>query len=137
MNKHKGIRIWTAAAYNLLYQELTKKFGPLSDWATNNRPGRGLDIEYNQFCVHFAKVIGADSGDAVRQQIAFARQETLPGIRSTRSVVSNFVLNKAAAYQAGFIVFANFPGLSSAPPSISSTIAGTTRGVRTVEMKPT
>jgi len=127
MGKNRGVRIWTAAAHNLLYQELVKRFGKLPEWETNNRPGRGLDFEYDLFCESFAKIVGADSGDAVRQQIAFARQETLPNVKSSRSMVSNFVLNKAAAYHAGFILFANFPGVSSAPPSRSSTIPGTTR----------
>ena len=82
MGKNRGVRIWTAAAHNLLYQELVKRFGKLPEWTTNNRPGRGLDLEYDLFCESFAKIIGADSGDAVKQQIAFARQETLPNIRS-------------------------------------------------------
>ena len=102
--------MWSAAARELLYCELVRQFGPLDEWTTSNRPGRGLDKKFVAFCAAFAALVGAKSANAVQHQIAFAVMTTVP---ESRSLIANLMLNKAAAYHAGFISFGRFPGLSN------------------------
>ena len=99
--------IWSATAYDLLYGELVRQFDPLWKWETQARPGRGLDEKFDAFCKAFAELVGAESARAVEMQIAYARMGTVPNASAKaadgRSAMLNFILNKAAAYHAGFI----------------------------------
>ena len=103
----KKMKIWSAAVYALLYQELMLRFGPLWKWETQARPGHGLDKEFEAFCKSFAETVGAESAGAVEMQIAYARMTTVPKpsakAANGRSAMLNFILNKAAAYHVGFI----------------------------------
>jgi hypothetical protein len=113
MSKKGPKRKWTAAAYDLLYQELRNQFGPMEDWATSSRPGRNLDKRYERFCELFAELVGADSAGAVKQQIAYARMTSIP---KDKSIMINLVLNKAAAYHARFIKYSEMPSEAAGTP---------------------
>jgi hypothetical protein len=89
--------IWTLLNLTFLYRRLVKKFGPHETWTTLRPKG------FAQFCDQFAEVVGAKSGEAVHEQIRWAmdrrdaKKSLYPGHWRT------FVMNKAAALDAGFI----------------------------------
>lgn len=90
--------IWSAEAYDLLYKNLVKLFGPCNSWKTKIKPedSDGFD----KFCKNFANSIGAKSGDAVFNQIRWAmtNQESVSG-----SHIKVFLSNKTLALKHGFI----------------------------------
>lgn len=100
--------VWTEERREFLWTEVVKRFGPYvrpdgaQNWATCERPGRGLDSTFDQFCVDFARLIGASGPGAVKFQIAWG----MPS-RSTNGIGGGYVrtciLNAAAAYRARFI----------------------------------
>jgi hypothetical protein len=69
-----------------------------------------LDAQYDAFCDAFAIVVGANSGDAVKHQIAFALPSTSRG-STWKEQAQTAILNKAAALEAGFIVNKHLPEL--------------------------
>jgi hypothetical protein len=102
--------IWTGGARRLLYRRLVKLFGPYDQWKKTASPGGGKDTKFDEFCDGFAKVVGANSGDAVKHQIRFALPETQSG-STWESQAQNAILNKAAALEAGFIKDKHLPNL--------------------------
>jgi hypothetical protein len=104
--------IWTKIASELLYESLVLRFGPYASWQKVHTPGYGKDDEYREFCSVFAKAIGANSGDAVQHQIAFALPLP-PGARRTWEAgqARVYVLNIAMAFYAGFITNSDFPDI--------------------------
>jgi hypothetical protein len=103
-------KIWTKTARQLLFETLVARFEPLAKWEKRTSPGNGLDQAYDEFCTAFAAVVGVKSGAAVKQQIHFA-MPVRQGSWNSNGHSSTAVLNLAAAYEAGFIVNADFPDL--------------------------
>ena len=95
---------------DLLYAQLAVRFGPYPTWGNNNYPD-GRKSEYESFVKEFAvamTILSADttSEKAVAQQIAWALtdQEEIGG-----SHTSQYILNQASAYRAGFLTDKTFP----------------------------
>jgi hypothetical protein len=107
--------IWTGDARRLLYGRLVKLFGPYDQWKKTSSPGGGKDTEFDEFCDGFAKVVGANSGDAVKHQVRFALPETQSG-STWGGQKQNAILNKAAALEAGFIRDKHLPNLLAVGP---------------------
>ena len=91
--------IWTPSVRLALYERLTTVFGPYETWAYATRPGKDLNDVFEKFCTDFAATFGATSGEAVVHQIMFA---IAPGPLEG-GLNRNAILNKAAAFEAGFI----------------------------------
>ena len=96
-------QIWTGDVRRVLYSRLVKQFGPYDRWEKASSPGHGLDTQFNKFCQKFAEIVGAKSGEAVKQQIRFALPETERGSTWDIGHAQTAILNKAAALEAGFI----------------------------------
>lgn len=105
-------RIWTPAARQFLFEQLTEQFGPLSKWEASNKPGRGKDRAYDKFCEQFAKVVGANSGEAVKLQIRFGMPTV--GESSWEEQAQTAIHCLAASFQAGFIKDRDLPSLRAA-----------------------
>ncbi len=105
-------RIWTPAARQFLFEQLTVQFGPLSKWEASNRPGRGKDQAYDKFCEHFAKVVGANSAEAVKLQVRFGMPTI--GESSWEEQAQTAILCLAASFEAGFIQDKDLPNLRAA-----------------------
>jgi hypothetical protein len=97
---------------DLLYAQLTERFGPYNEWGNRNYPDKRRD-EYFQFIKDFSIAMSILSNDetsenAVHQQIAWALtdQETIGG-----SHTSQYILNQASAYRARFLMDKDFPSL--------------------------
>jgi hypothetical protein len=117
---HARETIWTEAAYELLYEQLVRRFGPYKTWLGQRPANRD---EFEQFCATFAEVVGAKSAEAVKMQIRFAVGIDGPNEHRWRQgQARTAILNMAAAFHAGFIDNSHFPDLtarSSAPaPSL-------------------
>ena len=102
-------RIWTFETRDMLYHRLTMQFGPRREWESSQRPGRGLDEAYTEFLDNFAKMSGANSADAVQQQINFTMPINGEIRQLKRGQVGTMVLNLSAALKAGFIEISGFP----------------------------
>jgi hypothetical protein len=50
--------IWTETTTNLLFELVTPKFGPFSEWDSVTNPGRGLKAQYDEFVATFSALIG-------------------------------------------------------------------------------
>jgi len=87
-------------------------FGPASTWENTGSPGRNLDVEFEDFCAAFARVVGAKSADAVKHQIRFAMPEAGSGSNWGRHA-QTAILNKAHAMEAGFIEDKDLPNLAA------------------------
>jgi hypothetical protein len=111
--------IWTPSARHLLYERLVALFGPYDEWEKSSSPGRGLDDDFMEFCDHFAQVVGADTGGAVKMQIRFAMPEK-NGSSWDQSHARSAILNKAAALEAGFIGHGHLPELYATGGSLAS-----------------
>jgi hypothetical protein len=93
--------IWTPTVRRSLYELLVLRFGPHAKWELPKTPGNGRREEFDAFCASFANAVGAKSGLAVLQQIAFAVQ-AMPAPKH-RGMILIAILNKAAAAEMGFI----------------------------------
>lgn len=105
-------RIWTPVVRQLLFERLTKEFGPARKWETSSRPGGGRDQAFDRFCARFAKVVSANSAKAVKQQIRFGMPvagEATWGQGQTQTAI----LCLAAAFEAGFIQDSDLPRLTA------------------------
>ena len=103
-------RIWTQAARQFLFERLTEQFGPASKWETSSKPGHGKDQAYNRFCGRFAKVVGANSADAVKQQIRFG-MPTVGESTWGQGQAQTAILCLSAAFEAGFVKDSDLPNL--------------------------
>jgi hypothetical protein len=107
--------IWTRAASDLLYETLVERFGAYKEWEKRTSPGRGLDDKYHEFCKVFAKTVGANSGDAVEHQIAFALPIPDGSVHTWDPGQARVaILNIASAFHAGFLSNTDFPASLSA-----------------------
>ena len=106
-------RIWTRATRQFLFEQLAERFGPASNWEETHKPGHGKDQAYNRFCEQFAKVIGANSGDAVKIQIRFG-MPTIGESTWKKGQAQTAILCLAASFEAGFIKDKDLPNLRAA-----------------------
>lgn len=109
-------RIWTSTARKLLFEELVERFGPHSEWEKATAPGRGMDQEFEKFCELMAELVGANSADAVKHQIAFGSPVTGVAVWNGPGFVQSAILNLAASFEAGFIVNSELPDLIAKRP---------------------
>lgn len=78
--------IWTKAALEFLFEEVTERFGPYETWEKVQQwPGHNLDSEYHQFCSDFAKVVGAKSGKAVELQVTWPVRELTGSLKAAHA----------------------------------------------------
>jgi hypothetical protein len=105
-------QIWTPAARDLLFETLVAKFGPYSTRKKVDSPGNGKDAAFKKFCREFADVVGANSWEAVKHQIAWGSPTRAGGLRDWISPghAYNAILNPAAL-DAGFIRRRDLPSL--------------------------
>ncbi len=104
------MRRWTKLVYELLYEQLTTRFGPACEWDSPSRPGRGLNEAYDQFLKEFQALIGAEGDSPVQRQINYAFPISEGGRQTwDRGHGRIAMLNKVAAYHAGFIGANTFP----------------------------
>jgi hypothetical protein len=95
-----------------LFELVVKKFGAYSTWEKSASPGRGKDRVFDDFCANFATLIGANSGDAVKHQIAFGSPIAKGGASHWQpSHAYTAILCQAAALEAKFITSAELPSL--------------------------
>lgn len=97
--------MWSFQNLQLLYTSVVKKFGPHVSWGKSKHP-KGREKEFNKFCENFATVVGANSGEAVQHQIAYAvaKTETVLNYK----VIPNTWRNKIVAFECGFINQADY-----------------------------
>jgi hypothetical protein len=73
--------IWTNSALDLLFEQVTKRFGPYSAWVRPNNPHHVEDdvteLEFRKFLDAFANVVDAKSGDAVGMILMIAAKPKL------------------------------------------------------------
>jgi hypothetical protein len=93
---------WTVAR-PLLYDQLTKVFGPHETWEKHHRPGKELDKYYRKWLKVFVEISGAKSVRAVTQQIDWATMKKPLPNGSDSGRYHNWIKNKAAALDHGFI----------------------------------
>ena len=103
------MRKWTKEIRLLLYEGLVDNFGAYHTWEMSSYP-KDKKQEYDKFLENFATVISILSRnnttpDAVQSQINWA--STCQG--SVEGQADLFILNMAAAYEAGFIRNRDFP----------------------------
>jgi len=96
--------IWSRACLDLLFELVKKKFGAYSEWAGECVPGdddtvdgHRTNIEYAIFCRDFAKLVGAESVNAVGMKIVrFTLNKNLHGNASV-------AMATASALECGFL----------------------------------
>lgn len=100
-------KMWERAyGRDLLYTQLTERFGSFDTWGNKNYPENRRD-EFNIFTEDYAKVMTFFSGGkttalGVRMQIKYI---THPVESSTvRGYYRTLIMNQAAAIKAGFLV---------------------------------
>ncbi|MCK1715882.1 MULTISPECIES: hypothetical protein [unclassified Bradyrhizobium] len=109
---------WTFEVRDLFYSMLVARFGSHEEWEAWDRPGRGLDDQFDAFCERFAELVGATSINAVKQQLAFSTP--LPPGHTRRWAPGHArtaILNIAAAFKAGFVGNDAFPSLVASGPA--------------------
>ena len=96
---------WSQERRRKVYSRIVKEIGRHKDWGTQIEPLRKKQ-EYNRLLSELASELhGAPS--AIQQQINFATTEQKS--LNNRSHVANFILNTAAALEAGFISTRELP----------------------------
>lgn len=96
-------KFWYYSVRKNLYDQLVKRFGPLSSWEGSYPKDKE---GFKKFCESFAVIVGAKSGDAVEQQIRWATttQENIG-----RDHMPTYFGNKVAAIDAEFITKLELP----------------------------
>lgn len=104
-----GTRVWSYELRKLLYTKLTEKFGSFDKWG--DYYPKDKKEEYNKFlddiAIAFSIIMEKEiTRDAVIMQIAWSttNQGEVKGAH-----IYNYILNIAAAYEAGFIQSKYFP----------------------------
>jgi hypothetical protein len=106
-----GCRQW-------IYTRLAEKFGRGGDW--NGKPPKGREAEYANFLQYLAERLtqlhGVEftaSGIGLQVKMATSKQNNWAAGKSRadqgQSLAAQVFLNKAAAYEAGFIVITDLP----------------------------
>jgi hypothetical protein len=98
----------------LLFERLVEEFGLSLDLGKSSSPGNGKDRKFDEFCQTFSKSVGAESGEAVKMQIAFGSPIAREGTSHWKpGHARNAILCLASAFEAGFITNADFPKLTA------------------------
>src|SRR5271165_1554918 len=102
---------WTQEMRRKLYSRLVKDFGPYHLWGTKTEP-QGTKVQFDEVLAELAKEFSKEAGriilaSAVQAQFNWATSSRKEIIDQSR--VRGFVLNKAAALDAGFIAKADLP----------------------------
>ncbi len=105
------VRKWTHENRTLLYKKLLEKFGPYHTWENLSK---GIESEFNKYLIELANVFSTIIGkritpEAVFMQLAWATTSQ-DSVEST-GYTSTYILNMAAAYEAGFLRSRDFPEL--------------------------
>ena len=98
-------RIWTFEKSLMLYKLVMLYFDAYETWATTSIPSKN-SFDYDQFCKDMSDLFGAKSGEAVKNQIAWA---TTGQEKIDEPYVETWYRNKVAAKEAGFISNKNMP----------------------------
>jgi hypothetical protein len=100
-NRNKHAHMWAEGpALELLFEQLTKRFGRRKTWESTEAPGRGRDAEFDRFCQTIAEAVSAEGEQAVKIQIRM----TAWGVER-QSIISSSQRVRAIywALHAGFI----------------------------------
>ncbi len=107
----KGTIKWTQELRRILYARLVMEFGPHETWLLKNYP-KGQKERYGEVLKELAAYFTQLTGDrfeasAVDQQVAWAttRQESI----TTESFAYQFIMNKSAALEMGFLTSSRLP----------------------------
>jgi len=113
---------WNATNRNHLYATLVKAFGPYSAWVKATYPA-GKKDEYEEFIADYSRWFQSETkesvtAEAVKQQIswAFTNQELF----QDQSHIRNWILNKAAALESGFIGTKDLPNVFRVESQVSN-----------------
>lgn len=104
-------RKWTYENRTLLYKILLRKFGQYHTWGTLPK---GKESAFYKYLIKLASMFSTITGkritlEAVYMQLAWAT--TPQGRVENTGYTSNYILNMAAAYEAGFLRSRDFPNL--------------------------
>jgi regulator of sirC expression with transglutaminase-like and TPR domain len=102
---------WTQKRREKLYSRLVSEIGPHRVWDEKIRP-RAKRAEYDRLLMELAAEFSNETRDtcrvsAIQQQINFAT--TTQTEHNDRARIRSFILNKAAAIEAGFLSFHDIP----------------------------
>ena len=102
---------WTQELRVIMYKRLLEKYGPHESWETRTYPEKGKGEKFHAFMEEMSgslrKITGTnfkDGGPIMQFEWAVAIQSSI-GSR----YIYTFIMNKAAAYEAGFITFKEMP----------------------------
>jgi hypothetical protein len=108
---------WTQDMRKAMYARLYMEFGPHSEWDPRS-PIKNKDrypAVLKELAEYFSKTLDKEiSPDAVKNQIdwGITRQKEM----KDRSGIRNYILNKSAALEVGFIATASLPGYMLVKP---------------------
>jgi hypothetical protein len=104
-------QIWTQEMREILYSRLLQDFGPYAEWDGTRRP-HGKKTQFDRMLGDLAKKFSRMAGQtitarAVEHQIAWGL--TTQSEMRDRSRARNYILNKAAALEVGFLASDDLP----------------------------
>jgi len=103
---------WNQELRTMMYKRLVEKYGPHENWENRGYPKEGKKEEFYAFMEEVAdslrKLIGTDfkDGGPIMQ---FQHAITVQTGAENSGRAYNIIMNKAAAYEAGFITTKEFP----------------------------
>ncbi len=108
-------QLWTQDMRKILYARLHKEFGPHSGWAGGSSPP-GMPKRFKtvreELADQFSKMAGQEiTPGAVKNQIEWGI--TVQKEMKDQSHARNYILNKAAALEVGFINASDLPAYMS------------------------
>jgi hypothetical protein len=92
--------MWSPSRLRLYYECMAEEYGRHESWEKPLRPGRGLNQRFEEFLTAFAEIVGAKGPEAAEQQLKFATSTQKGFDRAHSRAV---ILNRAAAYESGFL----------------------------------
>ena len=102
---------WNQELRTMMYRRLLEKYGPHEKWETRQCPKKGEGPEFRSFLEEIAdslrKLTGTDfkdGGPGMQFEWAVTAQASIK-----EGHAYTFILNKAAAYEAGFITSREMP----------------------------
>lgn len=102
---------WTQDCRRRLYSQLVAEIGPHHSWDAKIKPVTKRR-QFNALLAVLAREFSQGAGEActesaIQQQINFAT--TTERLLRDKSLIRNFIVNKAAALEAGFILSSSLP----------------------------
>ncbi len=102
---------WTQDIRRIVYARLVMEFGPYSEWKLKQRPEQDearYDAVVEELARYLKSITGEDfAASAVKAQVNWGCTEQ--ATVKDQSHARNFVLNKAAALETGFIAASDLP----------------------------